>query len=425
MALQIRRGTTAERTARRFLEGELIYDTSLQQVFVGDSLDGLTGTLGGKAVTAFTQEDAQDAIRDLFAAGTHTNISFGYNDVGNSISATVNLASYTGSISATGTITASGFNGWLEGNVFANDSTLLVDAGNGRIPAEVVQGTFTGTVVGNASSSTVASTVTLTATDTTNAAHFITFVDTATGNETVRTDTNLTYNPNTNTLTAGSFSGNLTGNVTGNIVTSNIDSSDSSAITVVPAMVFNSNVTVENVLTADNIETVNLNAANKLNITVSDPIGTGFIPTVVDLTVDCGAGNTLSSGPSINFTVTSVPDGTLNLANITATRQSGDDPGGEGVVTISTKTASGLMTSIAEFGQTNGILFNQIVALVGGLLYADTTAVPATSVGDPNDAVGMVRFGEDSGTYYIYYCTADYDGVADIWVRWAQTGTTW
>lgn len=425
MALQIRRGTTAERTARRFLEGELIYDTTLQQVFVGDSLDGLTGTLGGKAVTAFTQEDAQDAIRDLFAAGTHTNISFGYNDVGNSISATVNLASYTGSISATGTITASGFNGWLEGNVFANDSTLLVDAGNGRIPAEVVQGTFTGTVVGNASSSTVASTITLTATDTTNAAHFITFVDTATGNETVRTDTNLTYNPNTNTLTAGSFSGNLTGTVTGNIITSSIDSSDSSAITVTPSMVFNSNVTVENILTADNIETVNLNAANTLSVTVSEPIGAGFTPTVVDMTVDCGAGNTLSSGPGINFTVTSVPDGTLNLARITATRETGDDPGGEGVLNIFTKTASGAMTKVAEFGQTNGIQLLLPLVLFAGFTYLDPTPVPSTSIGDPGDSAGMVRFGEDGGTYYIYYCFADYDGVADIWARWAQTGTTW
>jgi hypothetical protein len=39
------------------------------------------------------------------------------------------------------------------------------------------------------------------ATNTTNATHYITFVDAATGNENVRTDTNLTYNPSTNVLT--------------------------------------------------------------------------------------------------------------------------------------------------------------------------------------------------------------------------------
>ena len=47
----------------------------------------------------------------------------------------------------------------------------------------------------------VATTVTLVATNTTNATHYITFTDAATGNENVRTDTNLTYNPSTNVLT--------------------------------------------------------------------------------------------------------------------------------------------------------------------------------------------------------------------------------
>jgi hypothetical protein len=50
------------------------------------------------------------------------------------------------------------------------------------------------------------------ATNTTSATHFITFVDTATGNEEVRTDTDLTYNPGTNTLTAAVFAGALSGN---------------------------------------------------------------------------------------------------------------------------------------------------------------------------------------------------------------------
>jgi hypothetical protein len=141
----------------------------------------------------------------------------------------------------------------LKGSVFADDSTLLVDAVSGVIPAAVVVGTFTGNVIGNvtgnADTATVASTITLAATNTTNAAHFITFVDTATGNENVRTDTDLTYNPNTNTLTAVAFSGNLTGAVTGNIFTNLIDSADSSAITVTPATIFSSDVTVENDLT--------------------------------------------------------------------------------------------------------------------------------------------------------------------------------
>ena len=56
----------------------------------------------------------------------------------------------------------------------------------------------------------VAQTVALTATNGTNATHYLTFVDSATGNEVVRTDTALSYNPSTNTLSAGTFSGTAT-----------------------------------------------------------------------------------------------------------------------------------------------------------------------------------------------------------------------
>ena len=46
---------------------------------------------------------------------------------------------------------------------------------------------------------------------TVNADHFITMVDTASGNENVRVDTDLKYNPVTNTLTATNFAGSGTG----------------------------------------------------------------------------------------------------------------------------------------------------------------------------------------------------------------------
>lgn len=140
------------------------------------------------------------------------------------------------------------------GSVFADNSTLLVDGPGGRIPAEVVQGTFTGSVIGNVTGNVsgtagIATTVTLTATNTAAATHFVTFVDTATGNENVRTDTDLTYNPNTNTLTAGNFVGIHTGNVFTNL----IDSADSGAIVVTPLVRFESDAVVENDLTVNNL----------------------------------------------------------------------------------------------------------------------------------------------------------------------------
>ena len=44
-----------------------------------------------------------------------------------------------------------------------------------------------------------------------NSSHFITFVDTSSGNENIKVDTNLTYNPSTNTLNVPNISGNGSG----------------------------------------------------------------------------------------------------------------------------------------------------------------------------------------------------------------------
>jgi len=50
------------------------------------------------------------------------------------------------------------------------------------------------------------------ATDTASSTHYINFTTAATGDTAIRTDTNLTYNPGTNTLTGVWFSGDLLGN---------------------------------------------------------------------------------------------------------------------------------------------------------------------------------------------------------------------
>ena len=110
-----------------------------------------------------------------------------------------------------------------------DSSALLYNASNGTFTAAIFSGSgsgltnipagqLTGTcsaVDGSALTDVEAAKVDLTATNTTNATFFITFVDTATGTEEVRTDTNLTYNPNSNTLSATTFNGNATG-LTGN-----------------------------------------------------------------------------------------------------------------------------------------------------------------------------------------------------------------
>ncbi len=208
------------------------------------SLDAATGdvtvTNSAPAVNAFTQIEVNgdnanrlqaDAVSDILNINSGEGITLTKNTSTDTLTITVNPT----------------FD--LKGSVFGDDSSLIVDAVDNKVYAT---GGFIGDLTGNAATATTASTattVTLVATNTTAATHYITFVDTATGNENVRTDSDLTYNPSTNTLTAGTFSGNVTGAVTGNIFTNLIDSADSSAITVTPAAIFSSDVTVESDLT--------------------------------------------------------------------------------------------------------------------------------------------------------------------------------
>ena len=116
MPLQIRRGTTAQRLAITPLTGELVYDTTTGQLFVGNGT-----TLGGATTTGISTEDAQDAAASLFSTGSHSGITFAYNDAAGRIDATVTVA-------ATGP-----YDGDLTGSVFSDTSTLLVDGIGGRL----------------------------------------------------------------------------------------------------------------------------------------------------------------------------------------------------------------------------------------------------------------------------------------------------
>jgi len=155
------------------------------------------------------------------------------------------------------------FRGDLTGSVFADDSTMLVDGRDGVLRGTLI-GTLTGNVTGNltgvASSATVASNVSLVDSSNSITTHYLTFSLGTSGTQVVSADTSLTYQPSSNTLGTGVLNSttinattvNATSvsatNITGNIFTSLIDTADSTAITVTPAIVFSSDVTVENEL---------------------------------------------------------------------------------------------------------------------------------------------------------------------------------
>ena len=178
MPLQIRRGTEAERTAmtQPLAQGELLYVTNDQRLYIGNG-----STLGGVQITGYTNEDAQDAAAQIFSNGTHTGITFTYNDTSASMSAVLDLSNFSGTVRADA----------FKGSVFADDGstiggTLLVDAVDG-----VLRGPHIGNVTGNVTGN-VAGVITGTAGST--------LVGNVTGNVT------------------GNITGNVTGNVTGNSI---------------------------------------------------------------------------------------------------------------------------------------------------------------------------------------------------------------
>jgi hypothetical protein len=120
MPLQIRRGTTAQRLAITPLTGELIHDTTTGQLFVGNGT-----TAGGVTTTGISTEDAADAAAALFTTGSHSGITFTYNNAAGRIDATV-----------TGADTGP-FDGDLTGSVFSDNNTLLVDGTNSLIVGNV------------------------------------------------------------------------------------------------------------------------------------------------------------------------------------------------------------------------------------------------------------------------------------------------
>jgi len=160
MPLQIRRGTEAERTAmtQPLAQGELLYVTNDQRLYIGNG-----STLGGVQITGYTNEDAQDAAAQIFSNGSHTGITFTYNDTSASLSAALDLSNFSGTVRADA----------FKGSVFGDDSTPMVDAINNTF-----NGSLSGNVTGNLS-----------------------------GNVTGNVIGNVT----------GNVTGNLTGNVTGNL----------------------------------------------------------------------------------------------------------------------------------------------------------------------------------------------------------------
>jgi hypothetical protein len=169
----------------------------------------ITATLSGNASTATAWQSA----RTLTLGGDLTgNVSI---DGSSNVTLTASVAANsvalgtdtTGNYVAAGAVSGNGLSGSAssEGATFTvtsnatnlnTGSTIVFRDASGNFSA----GTITASLNGNATTATTATNITATANNTTNETVYLTFVDGATGTQGLETDTDLTYNPSTNTL---------------------------------------------------------------------------------------------------------------------------------------------------------------------------------------------------------------------------------
>ena len=182
MALQIRRGLEADRSSITPIQGELLYVTDTKNIYVGDG-----STAGGTLVTGDVADDTTPQLggnldlngNNITGTGNinidGTITATGNINLGDASGDTINVAGsiatnlnpafdstidlgtsslrwrngYFAGLSVDGQVDAVSFNG----DLIADDSTVVFDASAGTLRAESLSGTFTGRVVGDVTGS--------------------------------------------------------------------------------------------------------------------------------------------------------------------------------------------------------------------------------------------------------------------------------
>ncbi len=394
MALQIRRGPTADRTGVTFLQGEIIFDTDLNEVFIGDG-----ETAGGLPVTAYTDEKAIDAVGAALVSGTHQNISFTYGstqDGANRIDATVTLDG----IGITDVVddTSPELGGDLSLN--SNDIT---GTGNINITGTVTATSFSGvtaTMVGlgnvtNESKATMFTSPTFTGTteiDVLNIGGLTTITSDPNAPTTIVVDDQLTATSQSPAL----------------------------SLKVLAGATENSGPTID----------FKVNAGADVNLSRVISTSTADGPSLA-LTLYNGASYTkyveaLNGAVILNETFVVTDNGLFNHSGALPTITPGTDitiyPEGN-IVTygnilpgIEGTPVSGDYSLGSETQQFKEAHIKDKIVIKGG-----ASVVPASSLGAVGDVQGTITV--DDG--YLYYCVADYDGSTNIWRRTAWGAGTW
>lgn len=226
------------------IKGSIFGDDSTLLVNAVDSAINLDGTVKGNIIPNTNETydigSLGSRFKDIYLSGT--SIFLG-NATITATGTSVNLP--TGSTVGGVPIGSGGGDGVIQGsdyniNIVGDDSTILVNSST-----KLFTGNLTGNVQGN-----------------------------ITGDVYASNGSSLVLDAGTDGTDA-TFTGAVNGTLTGNVVTSTITSSDSSAITVIPAVIMNSNLTVENEIITNEISVATLGASQILasNITAASVTG--------------------------------------------------------------------------------------------------------------------------------------------------------
>ena len=234
--IQVRRGTASGWTSVNSPNGPVLsagewgYETDTGKVKIGDgttawaSLDYLAIAGGDTFTQSEIEELARDAVGTALTEGD--NISIDVDDASDTITIAVSGLDHadisdfdnavtdiiaTGAISAeevmdivgTGLVSGSNISITYDDSS-GNDITIAVDT---LTHDDISDFDNAVTEIISTGTSTTATNVTATANNSTDETVYVTFVDGPTGDQGIETDTGLTYNPSTNTLTATTFDG--------------------------------------------------------------------------------------------------------------------------------------------------------------------------------------------------------------------------
>jgi hypothetical protein len=383
-------------------------------------------SIPNSATTASSSNGASTIVaRDgagAFAAGAITATTIAANGGGLTF---INASNITGGILSNSVTTASNANG--ASTIVARNAAGAFAAGAISATSVTATSVSAPTLTGVAAVATVANTVTLTADDSTNATRYLTFVDATTGNEDVRTDSGLTYNPSTGLITATQFSGSgatltnipnsattasasngastiVARDATGSFTTNGITATTVSAptLTGVAAVATVSNtatLTADNTTNATNYLTF-VNAATG-NQALRTDLGLSFNPSTNTLTTTTFSGAFSGSGASL----TSIPNSATTASSSNgASTIVARDAGGN--FTANNITAANLTTSgIATLNSQT--VFNSFMKEK-----ANVSASAATSI---------INF--DAVTAPVLYYTANSTGNFYLNVRGNSTNT--